>query len=1188
MIHMIVFEAPDQTAKAILGKYQESFLKNNEEYDEQWLILAEKDPKKAMKDLDWWMQEDFALLSKMGKAVQDGKIPEGASEWLINQVIPLDLFGTYEATQNPPEGRQNLIWPEDQDRALQTFNWYMTNRKQSDVQNRMRERFPGRNIKNPLEFSIWDMEDVEASLTPEAEAEARNERWMPSEMGMKPSQADVAFNEGDIMIVKVTGADAASKYASGTKWCTSNKNTAQNYLNRGPLYVVFRNGQKYGQIHTQDNQVMDLQDRPLTDLPPAVASFMVSADQKHLRELLDNWPSKDDIIQKLRDNNRRDYQSQKTEAENRLAKALGIYEGNDVDEDSYSRFFMKRLYGNVDTQSIRQDIQQHQDNLDGVDDMEISQYHIDNETGTTFNDLTNTLRGLNNMVERVAAPERKKLQLLTSADLELVQKKLQEVGRTIDFSDIDTIVSTLPPTDAIKKLNRDRVTSELGSWGINRAMNDSLEFAVTSGGGYDIESFDPELYKLLRAYLISGEGQRPRDGVELPYPNGSTLRNMLLKKKPPARITLEPFPLWFLKQEPTFVQSSLARLEEPDDYRTLISSLTHESLDNSDPDENVYDSTSLMGLSILPEPIREIFVDTLVRGIQSGVITDEMLNYNYQTKQWGNVVVFSNAVTELAATLGDQKGKEVEARLSAGASDLSVRQRATRWLSNHNVNVKDRQATAYTTQPLFTDKGYKMLKSPKVLSQLKDPGYYMELGGQGGETIWLLSVNSDWNNRFNSRFTTGTYADYNGDLISSFMPMIDLDDGGDEFGNLKEEILLGVDDPDIGLSPNSAGDVAQYLHIYIEPFIGEERMIKQANAKGMVRPPAYIGWGCVCCGLPIEYDASTKTWKTPEGVNANDREFGDRWDWQLSYPIQPPAVPDGGKTFPPIPPKSCIELDELGKYLVFSDRSGYGSNEVKIKFPMVKKGQRPHLAPGIAASSLWCTKCYGWRPVSQEVRNNYNSQSREWEILRAARPCKCGYTKASLKLYEAEDYEPTEAEITAEITGALGSGGPRGLNQTAYEAEYTRIAGDDMDDYLVDLGFQELPRMPRRERIYQKLYGRGPDGAELFTRVYTSIVDGTNRSDARDVGRDAIRVVPIYIHPTLGEFALAKNRRVHRVMGWRKNLADRIQTSEESAPGPVLDSNGKPMRLRKNRRTGQHFWGSIDYPKNLETRPYRG
>ena len=282
-------------------------------------------------------------------------------------------------------------------------------------------------------------------------------------------------------------------------------------------------------------------------------------------------------------------------------------------------------------------------------------------------------------------------------------------------------------------------------------------------------------------------------------------------------------------------------------------------------------------------------------------------------------------------------------------------------------------------------------------------------------------------------------------------------------------------------------------------------------------------------------------------------------------------------------------MDTAGKNIIFEESGGYNRSGLKIKLPLVKQGQRPHLVPGIAASSLWCTKCYGWRPVGQEVRNSYSTLSREWEILRALRPCKCGYTKASVALYEAEsiDYEPTEAEITAEITGALGSGGPRGLNQTAYEAEgssstwysakfsdgdieltlvalvpddeedipayiwemgesaegdyvdyeggddwsyvhdslsvhrdikeaeYTRISGDDMEDYLTDMGFEELPRVPRRERIYQKLYGRGPDGAELFTRVYTSIVDGAV-SGARDVGRDAIRVVPIYIHPDLG------------------------------------------------------------------------
>ena len=151
-------------------------------------------------------------------------------------------------------------------------------------------------------------------------------------------------------------------------------------------------------------------------------------------------------------------------------------------------------------------------------------------------------------------------------------------------------------------------------------------------------------------------------------------------------------------------------------------------------------------------------------------------------------------------------------------------------------------------------------------------------------------------------------------------------------------------------------------------------------------------------------------------------------------------------------------------------------------------------------------------------------------------------------------------------------------------AEYTRISGDDMNTFLIDQGFEEIDHPRAHERVYDKLYGRGPEGGQLIIRVYTSIV----KDEARDLGKDAIRVVPLYLHPTLGDFPMSRQKRVHRVLGWRNNLEKRIETAEASAPGPVLDSNGKPMRLRRNRKSGDYFWGSIDYPANTETKSYRG
>ena len=46
-----------------------------------------------------------------------------------------------------------------------------------------------------------------------------------------------------------------------------------------------------------------------------------------------------------------------------------------------------------------------------------------------------------------------------------MQDKLKKVDRELDFDSIDAIVATLPATDAIKKLNRDRVVQALNSWG---------------------------------------------------------------------------------------------------------------------------------------------------------------------------------------------------------------------------------------------------------------------------------------------------------------------------------------------------------------------------------------------------------------------------------------------------------------------------------------------------------------------------------------------------------------------------------------------------------------------------------------------------------------------------------------------------------------------------------------------------
>jgi hypothetical protein len=61
--------------------------------------------------------------------------------------------------------------------------------------------------------------------------------------------SSVIYDKNGYKIIKIEGNDenaslAACIYANGTKWCTSNEDKARYYLGRGPLYIVFKNGQK--------------------------------------------------------------------------------------------------------------------------------------------------------------------------------------------------------------------------------------------------------------------------------------------------------------------------------------------------------------------------------------------------------------------------------------------------------------------------------------------------------------------------------------------------------------------------------------------------------------------------------------------------------------------------------------------------------------------------------------------------------------------------------------------------------------------------------------------------------------------------------------------------------------------------------------------------------------------------------
>ena len=153
-------------------------------------------------------------------------------------------------------------------------------------------------------------------------------------------------------------------------------------------------------------------------------------------------------------------------------------------------------------------------------------------------------------------------------------------------------------------------------------------------------------------------------------------------------------------------------------------------------------------------------------------------------------------------------------------------------------------------------------------------------------------------------------------------------------------------------------------------------------------------------------------------------------------------------------------------------------------------------------------------------------------------------------------------------------------------AYYYSIPIEEMEEELESLRFYPVSLMyrnrPVKEWVYERKLPRSPNH---FVRVYTGINRyGQSAGESRKAGKDAIRIQVIY-RDAKGETLVSQTKRVHRVGGWRKNLHKRMNEVSSELPQVEFDSRGEPMTLRKKGKN--QFWGSRDYPKYKETKPFR-
>jgi len=147
---------------------------------------------------------------------------------------------------------------------------------------------------------------------------------------------------------------------------------------------------------------------------------------------------------------------------------------------------------------------------------------------------------------------------------------------------------------------------------------------------------------------------------------------------------------------------------------------------------------------------------------------------------------------------------------------------------------------------------------------------------------------------------------------------------------------------------------------------------------------------------------------------------------------------------------------------------------------------------------------------------------------------------------------------------------------------YKRINKAEFEDCLAktDLQFQTVDYDWTGELIYEA-YSKD----ETFTiRVYSSL--SKHSGAARDKGSDAIRVV--LLHTESGQ-PLMKNKRVHRIQTFCKNLRQRIRKVVDSKGNlqycPICDGL---MVIRTNKKNNNKFYGCLNYPDCTGTRSING
>ena len=78
------------------------------------------------------------------------------------------------------------------------------------------------------------------------------------------SGAPVVLDQPPYKVLRLDSQKAAAKLCKGTEWCVRAPNMYKQYAEQGPLYLVYKNGERYALVHYESGQFMDPTDKPMS------------------------------------------------------------------------------------------------------------------------------------------------------------------------------------------------------------------------------------------------------------------------------------------------------------------------------------------------------------------------------------------------------------------------------------------------------------------------------------------------------------------------------------------------------------------------------------------------------------------------------------------------------------------------------------------------------------------------------------------------------------------------------------------------------------------------------------------------------------------------------------------------------------------------------------------------------------